>query len=404
MNNFNPEDEKDAEEIPTAPEKESKKKEDPETDDQSYEDPDAAFQESGEGEEEKPRTKGQEIRARLLRGFTGLVVACTAISIYWNLIPESFDVKVTARERAERYGHREPGEPLPRGYLSTAATIEVAELLLDKPGGYMSNDWNPMSRIPDNMRNWEYGMVVQLRVLVQGLRFELSRAGPQSAEHPQLRQAETFFNFRHDSLVLPSTESQYRQGIRHLKDYLEALNNSTDEGKYFASRQDQIIRWLERQQIMLGDYASRLQGNVGAVTYDQGLLTYNLSALNMSPEELAEMEMPMRNPSQEVNSIFDRDDVFYQARGGIYALYHVTLALRSDIEKVLNDSQSMGIMNRVINELESANQPMRSPMVLNGREFGFVQNHSLILAAHVARAHLAMQELQRQISGGGRGN
>jgi hypothetical protein len=60
----------------------------------------------------------------------------------------------------------------------------------------------------------------------------------------------------------------------------------------------------------------------------------------------------------------------------------------------------MGIMNRVINELESANQPMISPVVLNGNEFGFFANHSLVLASHVARAHLAMRELQQQLSGG----
>ncbi|MGA0368526.1 MAG: DUF2333 family protein [Kiritimatiellia bacterium] len=39
--------------------------------------------------------------------------------------------------------------------------------------------------------------------------------------------------------------------------------------------------------------------------------------------------------------------------------------------------------------------------MLNGTEFGVIQNHSLVLGAHVAKAHLAVAELQKQISGGG---
>jgi len=61
----------------------------------------------------------------------------------------------------------------------------------------------------------------------------------------------------------------------------------------------------------------------------------------------------------------------------------------------------MGVMNRLLNELENACKPMVSPIVLNGPEFGVIQNHSLVLGAHVAKAHLAVQELQRQMAGGG---
>jgi len=335
-----------------------------------------------------------------LRICTGLFILGTAISLYWARIPDTFDVTAIAREKAVAYGHRELDEPLPRGYRTVAATVYLAEQLLEKPGGYQSNDWSPMTRIPDNMRNWEYGAVVELRVMIQGLRFELSRSGPQSTEHIELREADTRFNFKHDSLVLPSTEQQYREGIQFLKDYLDAMNSATTEGTYFAARQDQVIRWLERQQIMLGDYASRLQNNVGAVSYDTGVLTsMDQKFLNTVSDTT---DQPKQADSEKnVSSLTERDDVFYQVRGGVYVMYHVMLAMRKDCEKLLNDAQAMGIMNRVINELEQACKPMKSPVVLNGSEFGVIQNHSLVLGAHVAKANLAVQELQKQIAGGG---
>ncbi|MBD2575535.1 DUF2333 family protein, partial [Arthrospira platensis] len=65
------------------------------------------------------------------------------------------------------------------------------------------------------------------------------------------------------------------------------------------------------------------------------------------------------------------------------------------------DFQAMGIMNRILSELHTASQPMISPMVLNGREYGFLHNHSLTMAAHIAKAHLAIQDLRVLLRGGG---
>lgn len=348
-----------------------------------------------EADEPNPNSFFRKKGVRMtLRIGTGLLIIGTAISIYWNLIPGKFDVEAAARYRAELYGHREPDQPLPRGYRTTSIMIHLADQLFTKSGGYLSNDWNPMSQIPDNMRNWEYGYVTQLRIMVQGLRYELSRSGPNSQEHESLRLAEGRFNFTHDSLVLPSTESQYKEGIRLLETYLTDLNSATSEAKYFAARQDMVIRWLERQKVMLGNYTAQLQRNVGPSTYDVGVLTQEV--LNMEPFLDAAKEDP-----DAVHGFFERDDVFYQVRGGVYVMYHVMLAMRTDCEDLFNSSKAMGIVNRVLNELENATNPMRSPMVLNGTEFGFVQNHSMVMAAHLAKAHLAVQELQLQISGGG---
>jgi hypothetical protein len=267
---------------------------------------------------------------------------------------------------------------------------------LGKPGGMMSNDWNPISRLTDNMRSWERGFIVQYRVMVQALRFDLSRTGPQSQDHVQLQNADPLFNFKETSFMLPASEKQYKEGLKELKDYLKEMAQSESEAAYFAARQDQLINYLARQTVMLGDYTSKLQRNIGAQTYDTGVLT--------STEGEAEADAPPAKvgKAQQPNTFWTRDNAFYEVRGGVYVLYHCMLAIRKDCETLINDAKAMGVMNRIVNELENANKPMRSPMVLNGEEFGFLQNHSLVLASHLAKAHLAVQELQLQLRGGGR--
>jgi len=332
----------------------------------------------------------------------GLFLMGTALSLYWTRIPPTFDVEQAAREMAVEKEHRMPDQSMPVGYRTVATMVKLIDQLFTKPGGYQSNGISPMTQIPDNMQNWEYGYVIQMRVLVNALRFDLARAGVQAKDHPELREAEARFNFKHDNIVLPSTDAQYKEGLKFLEDYLDKLNSAASPGQYFAPRNDQLIDWLEKQKNMLGSYTTMLQNNIGAVTFDTGILTSEpIPTDEVVAGDVAEGAVANKDEGDDLSNFRDRDDVFYQVRGGIYALYHTMLAIRSDCKGTINDNNAMGIMNRVLNELESANKPMKSPMVLNGSELGIIQNHSLVLAAHLAKAHLAIQELQRQLAGGG---
>ncbi|MGA0334100.1 MAG: DUF2333 family protein, partial [Kiritimatiellia bacterium] len=70
-----------------------------------------------------------------LRILGGLFVILTSVSLYWARIPPTFDVTEAARLKAVEYGHREPDQPLPRGYRTVSSLIVMAEQLLEKPGG-----------------------------------------------------------------------------------------------------------------------------------------------------------------------------------------------------------------------------------------------------------------------------
>jgi hypothetical protein len=326
----------------------------------------------------------------------GLFLVGWALAIYWSRMPKPFQVEKTTNAMAVSYGHREETEPLPVGYRTVATTLRLAEILLEKPGGFMHNDWVPMSRWTDNMRNWERGAIQQLRIMTLGLYQEISRQGPQAPVHEDLEKAFAMFSVSERQWFPRSSESQYRKGIAHLENYLQLMADSESEGRYFATRQDRLINWLTLQQNQLGTYSTKMQMNVGAQTYDTTVLSSEAGEV----EELAPGETVVANAG-DVTPFFKRDNVFYEVRGGVYVMYHCMLAIRKDFEDLINQQGGMGPMNRIINELEAANKPISSPMVLNGREFGVLQNHSLVMASHLAKAHLAMTELQQQLRGGG---
>ena len=320
------------------------------------------------------------------------VLVTIGICLYWSQMPRMQDVHQVARDRAAALGHRQPDQRLPTGYTTASTMMLMAETLLNKPGGYLFNDIASPALLIDNILNWEYGAVIQLREMAHSLRHEFSRARPQSVERPELIEAEARFNFDHNSWILPSTESQYRQGIDFLQIYLNELATARGDAELFVARQDVLDGFLRRQQRRLGSFSVRLRASVALYEYNPYILTSRDIAI-MEAEGIEVLP-------QKITPWHERDDIFYEVRGSVYVLYHCMLAMKQDFEEVLNIAQGTGQMNRILSELHAASQPMRSPMVLNGREFGVVHNHSLTLAAHLVKAHLAMQDLRILLRGG----
>src|SRR5699024_1052568 len=116
---------------------------------------------------------------------------------YWSGEPDLTEV----RQRADAV----PGETV------TREVIHVASTLLDKPGGYLSNDMLPHRLWLDNMPAWEYGALVQLRDITRVMRRDMSRSQSQSQEDRFLSVAEPQFNIDAQSWAMPATESEYRR-------------------------------------------------------------------------------------------------------------------------------------------------------------------------------------------------
>lgn len=325
----------------------------------------------------------------------GVLIIIVTICMYWSRMPVLFDPYERALARAIENGHvAEDFEgKLPTGYTTVSTIMALSEWTLQKPGGYLSNDRLSPALFIDNMPNFEYGMVIQLRDTVFALRHEFSRSRAQSEERQDLIEAEARYNFNHNNWLIPSTESQYREGLGFLQSYLDDIAVSGSNARLFIARQDNLEGWLRRQQNRLGSFGVRLRASAG-------IYEFNPYLYRSDEIFLGDMAGSFDFENQTTTHWRRRDDVFYEIRGSIYVMYHVMLAIRTDYEGVLNDYQAMGVMNRILSELHTASQPMISPVVLNGSEYGFVHNHSLTLAAHIAKAHLAVQDLRILLRGG----
>jgi hypothetical protein len=308
-----------------------------------------------------------------------LVVLLVLVGWYWSREPDVFWVE-----------WEKEGRPAVKGWATADTLVRVASRLLDKPGGYLTNDVTPPSVFLDNIPNWEFGVLIQVRDMARVMRNDFSRSQTQSTEDGDLAEAEPNFNFDNNSWILPSSESRYRQAIRHAENYRARLAGNAQPDARFFARADNLREWLAVAEKRLGNLSQRLSASVGQVRVNTDL------AGDRAAEEArrAGDNVIVKTPWLEI------DDVFYEARGTAWALVHFLRAMEYDFRQVLEDKNAIVSLRQVIRELEASLQPMHSPMVLNGGGFGIFANHSLVMASYLSRATQALTNLRELLGQG----
>lgn len=175
----------------------------------------------------------------LLVALAVYLVVVLVLGIVWSAAPEPFDVNA----RVTKYIPSDAEAP-PTGAVTTAALIGVVETLLDKRGGFLYNDKLLPGVYLDNMPNWEYGALIQARDLGRAMREVLSRSQSQSKEDPDLAIGEPRLNFQTDSWLLPASESEYREGLKYFRRYLDRLTKPDNSDAEFYSRADNLRDYL----------------------------------------------------------------------------------------------------------------------------------------------------------------
>jgi hypothetical protein len=299
------------------------------------------------------------------------------LGFYWSLTPDAFDV---VENRAK---YLKSSDQSVTGAATTAALLEVTRLLLEKDGGYISNDITPPGTFLDNMPNWEYGALIQSRDLARALREVLSRSQSQSQEDVDLTLAEPRINFQNSSWALPATESEYRDARRYLKAYLDRLPQSGEDSAQFYARADNLSFWLGMVENRLGSLSQRLSASVGQRRINTDLA--GDAAATQSTRE--NQELVVKTPWNEI------DDVYYESRGAAFALIHFLKAAEVDFADVLEKKNATVSLRQIIRELEATQQTVWSPVILNGSGFGIWANHSLVMASYLSRANAALIDL-----------
>jgi len=337
--------------------------------------------------ETKPAaTAPRKLRFRIWGGIAGGLILLNLLLMFWfNHEPPRFDVVESSLEHAALHDHK-----VVVGYTTTATLIEVLRTLLDKRGGYMSNDIMPPWVMLDNQPNWEFGVLTQSRDLARALRNDLSRSQTQSTEDPDLAEADPMLNYDSSRWFPPDTEGRYEKANDYLEAYLTRLSSPTDTQAQFYARADNLTDWLSVVEKRLGSLSQRLSASIG-----QERLNTDLSG---DPDARQSTEGPeivmVKTPWTQV------DDVFYETRGTAWALVLFLQAMEVDFEDVLRKKNAQVSFRQIIRELEIALYPLHAPMVLNGSQFGLFANHSLIMANYIARANAAIIDLRQLLQDG----
>jgi hypothetical protein len=248
----------------------------------------------------------------------------------------------------------------------------------------------PPGILLDNIPNWEFGVVVQIRDLARALRNNFSRSQTQSTADADLEVAEPQFNFDSESWILPSTESEYGKGLRAMENYLRRLSGTNNKRAQFFARADNLSEWLKMVEVRLGSLSQRLSASVG----QERINTDMAGDPDATQSGTATDKIIVKTPWLEI------DDIFYEARGSTWALIHFLKAVEIDFAQVLEKKNATVSLRQIIRELEATQQNLYSPIVLNGSGFGLFANHSLVLASYISRANAAVIDLRRLLEQG----
>ncbi len=303
------------------------------------------------------------------------------IGIYWSRTPKVFWVNEIVDDDRRVVG-----------YSTTDTLVRVASTLLDKPGGYLTNDLLPPGVVLDNMPNWEQGVLTQVQDLSRVIRNDYSRSQSQSKEDPDIVIAVEKFFSESDSWLFPPTERRFREGIEGMSRYRDRLANPGigDRDARFYARADNLREWLAEVEKRLGSLTRRLGDSVAQSRVNE----------NLAGERSARAAQDQPDSVSVRTSWFEIDDVFYEARGTAWALVHFLRAVQFDFAAVLEDKNAEASVRQIIRELEASLAPLRSPMVLNGGGFGLTANHSLVMANYLARANAAVINLRELLGQG----
>ncbi len=305
--------------------------------------------------------------------------------LYYDTTPDAFDVQANANRQATELGHQ-----MVTGYVMVATLQRVARSMWDKRGGYLSNDVTPPSVIMDNVPNWEWGVLRQVRDLARAVRYDMSRSQSQSTEDNDLQLAEPKFNVDSEAWLLPRPESEYREAVEALGGYLDRLADPNQPDAQFYARADNLKDWLSVVGKQLGSLANRLNASVGPRRINTDLSGDPAAEQSTS----APRDVRVKTPWLQI------DDIFYEARGTCWALIHLLKAAEIDFESVLEKKNAKASLRQIIRDLEATQRTVWSPLILNGTGFGFTANHSLVMASYISQANAAVIDLRNLLEQG----
>ncbi|MCF2902988.1 DUF2333 family protein [Pseudoalteromonas sp. OFAV1] len=329
------------------------------------------------------------MKSKLIASITvALVLLYSAWGVYISLMPKQIDPMQATQEHVSNDITRKNLPP--SGAVFTSTLVELIDNLLEKNGGYVSNDLAVKAKLYDNMPNMELGMIYMIRDAVDLLRSDFSRSQSQSKEDDNLKKAQPAMNIDNKSWIFPASESSYREASEHILLYLKDMVDPTKPDVQFYTRADNLVKYFDKVNQRLGAMSHALIENVGQERINT----------NLAGDSAARETTYTRRTETVQHSWMEIDNAFYEARGSVYALIPLLKAIRIDFYEVLEKKNAIASLDQIILEMEETQKTVWSPAIMNGSGFGLFANHSLSMASYIGRANAAIIDLKNLLEKG----
>ncbi|MBA4368543.1 MAG: hypothetical protein C0403_13005 [Desulfobacterium sp.] len=251
---------------------------------------------------------------------------------------------------------------IPTGVSFVEATMGPLRYeLSDRFWGWRPNDI--FSFVTDNVNNFQLGVIEVTRRTVEKLTENISRTGAASSFDKNLENARsTCFVIEAESLIFPSSEGRYKEGLEDLKKYAEKLKKK--EARFFT-RADNLIPLLREYENLLG-------------SCDENLVK-------------------MREEDGGKVSFFKADNYFFYAKGVAQTLIPILEGIEKDFYSTLDRRNCLKELRYAIESCEHAIHI--SPVIILDSNLGSIfANHRANMAAHISHARYYIEVLIKTLS------
>jgi hypothetical protein len=257
-------------------------------------------------------------------------------------------------------------KPFIPGEIYATTLAEIMDHELHSGFGWRPNDfflWGPHV-MADNNANRQLGIIMAVRETMRVFKDHLTKISSNEYD-PNLVIADT--DFRNDAAkwVLPSAESKYEDGIKHLRMYVAGLHTNPPTSSQLNQRNVELIRLFQSWTDLLGDAHAMLY----RTTQPDGT---------------------------RIHAWID-DDYFYHAQGYAHVMYYMLQAVIREYNQTQKTKPVLStLMEEALDPLQKA-ATMKPLIVLNGSPTGLFANHRRNLDAYIAEARQKIYSIREEL-------
>ena len=253
-----------------------------------------------------------------------------------------------------------PNQPIVGGEVFATTVIAIMEHELDGTTGWRPNDfvlWGP-HLWADNNANRQLGIIQALRESVRVFKDNLTKVSSNEFDQ-NLVAADTAFRNDAEKFWLPSAESKFREGVRHLRAYVDGLKTTPPHSRPINQRNVELIRLFQAWSDLLGDAHANLY--------------------------------------REPESGWRTDDDFYHAQGYAHVIFHLVRAVAREYQHEFETKPvTRTLFDEVVTALGQA-AVMKPLIVLDGAPEALFANHRRNLDAYINEARQKMYSIREEL-------